>query len=179
MTIDRHDFQRLLFRTAFCVMACDGEIDEREVNEIKLMNKSSAYFQGIDLSDELDELLSDLKTRGKQIVDELFDTLANLNISIVQELLILEVAFRIVYADEKVDENEIKFIRFLRSKLKIHEQIIRDRFGAVEFLFDKDYSQDIIMEETHHDLLASISIPEFKELYSIDFSKLANEEEGN
>ena len=53
--LERHEFQRLLFRTAFCLMACDGHIDEREINEIKKMNKSSAYFQGIDLSDELEE----------------------------------------------------------------------------------------------------------------------------
>lgn len=175
MTLDRPDFQRLLFRTAFCLMACDGHIDKREVNEIKLMNKSSTYFQGIDLSDELEELLSDLKAKGKQIVDELFDTLSKLDISMVQELLILEVAFRLVHADEKVDENEIKFLRFLRSKLKIHGEIIRDRFGVVEYLFDKDYSQDIVKEEAHQDLFATIAIPEFKELSIVDFSKFTNE----
>ena len=45
MTLERKEFQRLLFRTAFCLMACDGHIDSREVNEIKSMNKSSAFFQ--------------------------------------------------------------------------------------------------------------------------------------
>jgi hypothetical protein len=152
-------------------MACDGHIDEREVNEIKLMNKSSAYFNGIDLTDELEELLSDLKKRGKHIVDELFDILAKLDLGVVQELLILEVSFRLVHADEKVDENEIKFLRFLRSKLKIHDEVIRDRFGVVEYLFDKDYSQDIVKSKTHDDLLATIAIPEFKDLAIVDFSK--------
>lgn len=174
MTLERQEFQRLLFRTAFCLMACDGHIDEREVNEIKLMNKSSAYFQGIDLTGELEEFLADLKARGKHIVDELFDTLDKLDTSMVQELLLLEVAFRLVHADEKVDENEIKFLRFLRSKLKVHDEIIRDRFGVVEYLFDKDYSQDIVKTETHDDLFASIAIPDFKELVTVDFSKLTN-----
>ncbi len=175
MTLERPDFQRLLFRTAFCLMACDGHIDEREVNEIKLMNKSSAYFNGIDLTDELEELLSDLKARGKHIVDELFDTLKKLDASIVQELLILEVSFRLVHADEKVDENEKKFLRFLRSKLKVQDEVIRDRFGVVEYLFDKDYSQDIIKSEMHDDLFASIAIPEFKDLVTVDFSKSKDE----
>lgn len=175
MTLDRPDFQRLLFRTAFCLMACDGHIDEREVNEIKLMNKSSAYFQGIDLSDELEELLASLKARGKHIVDELLDTLEKLDTSMVQELLILEVSFRLVHADEKVDENEIKFLRLLRSKLKLHDEVIRDRFGVIEYLFDKDYSQDIIKSQTHDDLFASIAIPEFKDLATVDFSKFTNE----
>ena len=90
MTLERPDFQRLLFRTAFCLMACDGHIDDREVKEIKFMNNSSAYFRGIDLSGELEELLADLKEKGKHIVDELFNSLTELDISTVQELLILD-----------------------------------------------------------------------------------------
>jgi hypothetical protein len=175
MTVERKDFQRLLFRTAFCLMACDGHIDNREVNEIKFMNNSSAYFRGIDLSEELEELLVDLKAKGKIIVDELFETITELNISTVQELLLLEVAFRLVNADEKVDENEIKFLRFLRSKLKVHDEVIRDRFGVVEYLFDKDYSHDIVKSETHDDLFASIVIPEFKDFEKVDFSKFKND----
>ena len=173
--LERHEFQRLLFRTAFCLMACDGHIDEREINEIKKMNKSSAYFQGIDLSDELEVLLNDFKERGKHIVDELFDTLESLEISTVQELVILEISFRLIHADEKVDENEIKFLRFLRSKLKIHDEIIRDRFGVVEYLFDKDYSQDIIKSATHDDIFASLSIPDFKDLVTVEASQFTNE----
>jgi hypothetical protein len=173
--LERHEFQRILFRTAFCLMACDGHIDEREINEIKKMNKSSAYFHGIDLSDELEVLLNDFKERGKHIVDELFEMLESLEISTVQELVILEISFRLIHADEKVDENEIKFLRFLRSKLKIHDEIIRDRFGVVEYLFDKDYSKDIIKSATHDDMFASIAIPDFKDLVTVDFSKLTNE----
>lgn len=175
MTLERKEFQSLLFRTAFCLMACDGHIDEREVNEIKLMNRASAFFKGIDLSDELERLLVSLKNKGKHIVDELFDVLSKSEITIVQELLILEVAFRIVHADEKVDENEIKFLRFLRSKLKLHDEIILDRFGVVEYLFDKDYSKDIVKSETRSDLISTISIPELSELKTVDFSSFKNE----
>lgn len=179
MTLERPEFQRLLFRTAFCTMACDGHIDEREINEIKLMNKSSAYFQGIDLTDELYELLINLQTKGKHIVDELFDTLTKLDLSTVMELLILEVAFRTAHADKKEDENEIKFLRFLRSKLSVHDQIIHDRFGAVEYLFDKDYSQDIIKNEIRNAFFATVTIPEFKDLAIVDFSQFTNDNIGD
>lgn len=170
MTLERSDFQRLLFRTAFCLMACDGHIDNREVDEIKFMNNSSAYFRGIDLSGELEELLADLKNKGKHIVDELFNSLTELDISTVQELLILEVSFRLVHADEKVDENEIKFLRFLRSKLKVHDEVIRDRFGVVEYLFDKDYSQEVIKQDAKDDFLAHIILPDFKDFGAFDFT---------
>jgi len=173
--LERKEFQRLLFQSTFCLMACDGHIDDREVAEIRRMDKASIYFQGIDLSNELDELLNDLKEKGKHIVEELFKSLENLNLSSVQELLILEVSFRLIHADEKVDENEIKFLRLLRSKLKLHDEIIRDRFGDVEYLFDKDYSKDIVKEETHKDFFSTLAIPEFKTLAEYDFSRMMKE----
>lgn len=174
MIPERLEFQSFLFRLAFCVMACDGHIDDREVKEIRDMNKTSAYFQGIDLSDELDILLAELKTRGKHIVDELFEKLTKFDISTVQELLILEIAFRMITADKKHDENEIKFVRYLRSKLKVHDEIIRNRFGTVEYLFDKDYSHDVVRKETKEDLFSSVVIPEFKDIIAVDFSDLKN-----
>jgi len=152
-------------------MACDGHIDQREIDEIKLMNKSASYFQGIDLSGELDVLLKDLKEKGKHFVDELIINISLLDLSIIQELLILEVAFRMIYADAKVDENEIKFIRFLRSKLNLQDEIIRDRFGVVEYLFDKDYSKDIEKELVQKDFFSTIAMPEYKDLELVDFSK--------
>lgn len=175
MTLEKQELQKLLFRTAFCVMACDGEIHPDEIKEIKKMNKSSAYFQGIDFSDELDFLIVSLKTKGKFIIEDIGREIQNAKLSTVQELLLLEIILRMIYADNRVDENEIKLLRYFRSKLNLHDQTIRDRFGAVEYLFDKDYSQDIIRDEIKDELFASITIPDFKEIIEIDFSDLKNE----
>lgn len=170
MILEKQEFQKLLFRVAFCTIACDGKIDEMEINEMRIMDKSVAYFQGIDLSDELNDLVKLLKEHGKKIIDEMVNQIRTSNLSLIQALLILEVAFRLAYANKEEAENERKFIRFLRSSLNIPDQIIRDRFGVVDFLFDKDYSKDIVKTETQTDLLSSIKIPEMKELESVDFS---------
>ena len=167
--LDRKEFQILLFRTAFCLMACDGHLDEREIAEIRSMNKLSSYFKGIDLSVELEDLLKELKVKGKQIVDDLFESLIKYDLSIVQELLVLEIAFRIQNADEILHENEIRFIKVLRSKLKLQDQIIKDRFGVIDYLFDKDYSVIIQKEDLGNDYYDFISIPEIKEIEEIDF----------
>lgn len=175
MTLEKQQFQHLLFKVAFCTIACDGHIDEAEIKEMKALDKESIYFKDIDLSFELDNLLVTLKEKGKHIIDDLYAYLKATKLNPVQELLILEVAFRLAMANKEMDENEIKFIRFLRSHLDLHDEIIRDRFGAVEYLFDKDYSQDIVKSETYSDLLSTISIPEIKEIQSIDFSSFKDE----
>jgi uncharacterized tellurite resistance protein B-like protein len=153
-------------------MACDGHIDDKEVNEIKSMNKSSQYFSGIDLTQELEGLLSILKEKGSLIVDELFISISNANLSTVQELLILEVGFRMVNADEKLDENEIRFVRYLRSKLHVHNETIKDRFGFIEYLFDKDYSKDIEKKELHDDLVLSVTLSSISDLQILKLDRL-------
>ncbi|MCB0537818.1 MAG: hypothetical protein KDE33_09840, partial [Bacteroidetes bacterium] len=133
------EYKRILFKTAFCVMACDGHIDDREINEMKEIDKNTTYFKDVDLSDELDFLVTQVKTEGKKIVKSLLNTLRVTKLSMVQELLILEVALRMINADNKVEENEIKFLNLLRSKLDVENEIIRDRFGNIPYLTNMNY----------------------------------------
>src|SRR6056297_83930 len=95
-------FKKLLFKSAFCCMACDGHIDQKEIEEIKKMDTNTTYFGDIDLSSELEELISDLSKNGKKVVNDLFEELRKIELNPVQELLILEVVLRIIYADENI-----------------------------------------------------------------------------
>ena len=157
-------FKRLLFKTAFCCMACDGHIDQKEVDEIKKMDTNTTYFGDVDLSIELDILLNDLVKSGKKVVNDLFQELKEFKLNPVQELLILEVALRIIHADEKTDENEVKFLKLLRGRLDVYDEIIVDRFGRDNLLFDKKYSDDV--ETSVNEYVNNIELPKFKEFGS-------------
>lgn len=164
-------FKQLLFKTAFCCMACDGNIDDREVEELKLLDKRTTYFEDVDLSKELEHLISQFGSKGKKTVEELFQQLRDADLNTVQELLLLEVALRIINADEHIDENEIKFIHFLRSKLKVHDVTILDRFGKVELLFDLDYKNEITGGNLKQNMMDTIVLPEMEDLKSVDLSE--------
>ena len=75
--MEKNEFKKLLFKVAFCSMACDGHIDEREIDEMKMMDKNTSFFHDIDLSEELSELISELGKKGAQIINDLFKTLKN------------------------------------------------------------------------------------------------------
>ena len=135
------EFKKVLFKTAFCVMACDGHIDQLEINEMKKIDTNTSYFNDVDLSNELDDLVKEINVKGKIIFSELFKTLRNQKLTLVQELLIIEVSLRIMNADDKVDESEVKFINHLRSKLEVDNQILIDRFGSVPFLKNINYNK--------------------------------------
>ena len=162
------EFKKILFKTAFCVMACDGDIDELEIEEMKKIDSSTSYFNDIDLSSELTSLISSVKSRGKIVVQELFKTLRDNELSMVQELLIIEVALRIINADNKVDENEIKFLNLLRSKLDIANATLIDRFGSIPYLVNMNYDKLNVMD-SQKQFVDLMLFPESTRLKEIDF----------
>tara|TARA_B110000093_G_C12731837_1_gene310662 strand:+ start:154 stop:660 length:507 start_codon:yes stop_codon:yes gene_type:complete len=164
------EFKKILFKTAFCVMACDGDIDELEIEEMKKIDSSTSYFNDIDLSNELTSLISSVKSRGKIVVQELFKTLRDNELSMVQELLIIEVALRIINADNKVDENEIKFLNLLRSKLDIANATLIDRFGSIPYLVNMNYDKLNVMD-SQKQFIDLMLFPESTRLKEIDLKK--------
>ena len=161
------DFKKLLFKTAFCVMACDGNIDESEIEEMKKIDSSTTYFNDIDLSIELDNLISDLKNKNVKIVKNLFDSLRENTLSISQELLILEVTLRIINADNIIDENEVRFLNLIRSKLDVADKIISERFGKISYLKNLNYEEIQINESN---LINEINITDIKNWVDVNLT---------
>ena len=61
-------FNKLLLKTAFSCMACDGDIDKREVKLIKQLQKERKTFGEIDINAELDTLLLAINKDGHQFL---------------------------------------------------------------------------------------------------------------
>ena len=163
--MENKDFKKLLFKTAFCVMACDGSIDDLEIQEMRKIDSSTTYFSDIDLSDELDELINELHNKNIKIVKNLFDSLRENTLTISQELLILEVTMRIINADDVIDDNEVRFLNLIRSKLDLGNQIIHQRFGKISYLKNLDY-EDIGLNQS--DFIKEIEISEIKKWGEIE-----------
>lgn len=159
-------FKKILFKTAFCCMICDGNIDDNEIAELKKMNTETTYFGNIDLSDDLELLLLDFKQKNVKVINELFNELRELKLNPIQELLLLEVVLRMIYADKRIDDNERRFIRLLRGRLSVYDEILRDRFGNEELLFDNSNKTEIIDSEI--DRFSSIKLPSLTELSKLD-----------
>ena len=167
MEVSNKEFKKILFKTAFCSMACDGNIDDLEIEEMKQIDKNTSYFSKVDLSKELDKLIKKIKADGKKVISELFETLRNVDLNIVQELLVLEVAMRIISADNRHEKNEIKFLNLLRSKLDVDNEIILDRFGSVPFLDNMNYQKLNVNKKEHSDFINSVNFPELKNIKDI------------
>jgi len=106
--MNSQDFKKFLFRIAFSVIVIDGEIHHDEIEELKLIDKKTTYFSDTDLSEELNDLIEAFKNDGTAIVENILNNIRSMDLNQVQELLVLEVALRIVHADKRYDESEKK-----------------------------------------------------------------------
>ena len=127
-------FTNLLFDIACSAVTCDGHIDEKEIRELKHINSSTTYFKDIDLSKRLDRFLNNFKYNADQTINNILDHTKDEFLNPVEEMLVLEVALRLIYADTKIDEKEIKFIESVRSCLGLDDEMITQRFGVIDFL---------------------------------------------
>jgi hypothetical protein len=123
-------------------MACDGDIDQREVKQIKKLDKDQNVFGNIDIESELNVLLASINHDGQNFLREYFHQLKAITLTNEQELKIIEVAISTIMADEQVDYSELKFFKVIRSKLKIENDKILD----IHPEFEEYLEQDIISE---------------------------------
>ena len=143
--MDSTTFKKLLFEVACCTMACDFDIDEKEIQELHSIDKSTTYFKDIDLSLQLEDFLADItenETEGiKELVEkrinDLVERIKDAVLSPVEELLILEIILRLIYADTVIHENETNLLNSIRPVLSLSDEMITERFGRVDLLLKK------------------------------------------
>ena len=54
-------FKEVLLKVAVCAIACDGDIDDREIEMLHKIEKESPYFSALNLSDILEKSLDSCK----------------------------------------------------------------------------------------------------------------------
>jgi len=118
------DFQNFLLKSAIAVMACDGSIDNEEITEIKEMVSNEIYFMGFDYEKPFETNLNYIKSNGKKAINEYLSELSSLSLNDKQELRLIEILIRTIESDNNIENNEIKFLQLVKSKLNVSEETI-------------------------------------------------------
>jgi uncharacterized tellurite resistance protein B-like protein len=131
------DFQNLLFKSAVTAIACDGNISESEISAIQIMATDEIYFLDYKIDEPLQSNIANIKTNGKNAINQYLNELASADLTERQELLLVEVILRMIEADNEVKENEIKFLQMVKAKLKVSEETLIVKFARqIEYLVD-------------------------------------------
>lgn len=161
-------FNKLLLKTAFSCMACDGAIDKREIKLIKRLHKENKTFGDIDVNAEMDNLLIAINNNGHQFMRDYFDELSNSELTEINELNLIEVAIDTIKADEKVEYSEIKFFKVIRSKLKIDNERIVEKHPDFEDYLEQDIITDSYLARLQDDFFDTHISNKFELIIKID-----------
>jgi uncharacterized tellurite resistance protein B-like protein len=142
------EFQKFLFRSAVTTIAVDGEIHNSEIEEIKLLVNSTAYFLDFEYEHVLKEITTDINSKGKKSVNEYLISLAESELSEQQKIILIDVILRMIEADKSVHPNEIQFLHLVKAKIKISEELLLIKFPRqIDYLLEKnDYGENDIFD---------------------------------
>lgn len=172
-------FNKLLLKTAFSCMACDGDIDKREVKLIKQLQKERKTFGEIDINAELDTLLLAINKDGQQFLKDYFNELTTTELTEANELKLIEVAIDTIKADDKVEYSEIKFFKVIRSKLKIDNEPILNKHPDFEDYLEQDIITDSYLSRLQDDFFDTHISNEFELISEIDDDIFVNVKDKN
>lgn len=143
--METQDFEKLLIKSAFSCMVCDGEIDNNEMDLIKSLFRSSSFKATTNIDDLLNQFISEINSQGNDFL-RLF--LKELRIAVLteeEELKLIDFCLKTIYSDFEVKYNEIKFFKIIRSKLKVSNETILEKFPTKDIFLEKSF--DIIKEK--------------------------------
>lgn len=173
------NFKNLLLKTAFACMACDGDIDKREVKLIKKLHKEKKTFGEIDFNTEMDNLLIAINKDGHQFLKDYFNELTSSNLTEANELKLVEVAIDTIKVDDKVEYSEIKFFKVIRSKLKIANQPILDKHPDFEDYLEQDIINESYLSRLQEDFFNTHTSNKFELTSKIDSDTFDSLKENN
>ncbi len=174
--MEQQIFDKLLLKTAFSCMACDGDIDKREIVLIKTMHQNKKIFGNIDIDFELDNLLLQINRDGHQFLKSFFSELTASSLSEQNEMKLIEVAIETIKADEKIEYSEVKFFKVIRSNLKIKNDVILALHPDFEEYLEQDIISESYTRRLQDDFFDTKTLKEFQLISSINFDLLKSNE---
>ena len=143
-------------------MACDGQIHPKEIEELKQISDGTKFLDGLDIESELNIITAEFNERKRNFFSENFKQLAAAGLDESEKLIVMDVVLRMISADDRIDDNEAKFLRALKKRLDLSDELIRQRFGEVRELgIIKDQQYETVPVE---DLVSSFSVMDVPDL---------------
>lgn len=155
---------QLLLKTAFCCMACDGDIDEREINLIKKLEKDEQVFNVEDLEETLNQFIQAINQEGERFLKRYFEELKQTELTESEEIQLVKTALNTIEADEEIAYGEIKFFKIIRSNLKVSDQQILDELPGKEDYLEKDIMAEDYESKLQSEYFKVQELPEFQSI---------------
>lgn len=155
--------EQLYLMTAFCCMACDGEIATEEVALLREMAEKEQIFGQLDVQDLLNKYIQEINAKGQLFLNNYIESVKESSLTKDETLELIRIAINTIEADDQIEYSEIRFFKRIRKNLTITDEEILEVMPEKE-----DYLLPDVASSTDFDWnfsfpalnLAEFSLPE-------------------
>lgn len=114
----------LYLKTAFCCMACDGDIANEEVALLKDAATNEHIFDGLDVQGKINEYVAAINNEGRQFLNDYIEEVKNSNLDDESSLQLIKIAIDTIEVDNEIKYSEVSFFKKVRKNLSISDEKI-------------------------------------------------------
>lgn len=114
----------LYLKTAFCCMACDGDIANEEVALLKETATNEHIFDGLDVQGKINEYVAAINNEGRQFLNNYIDEVKESNLDDDSSMQLIKIAINTIEADNEIKYSEVSFFKKVRKNLSITDEKI-------------------------------------------------------
>ena len=138
----------LLLKTLFCCSACDGEIASEEIDLVKNLTEQQEIFNGMNVEETLNKYVAVINSEGKQFLRSYLNELSDTELSADDQIQLIDLAIKMIEADNQILYSEVKFFKKIRSRLNVDDSVILAALPESEdYLLPDISSEDKDFEE--------------------------------
>ena len=116
--------QDLLLKTIFACMACDGDIAPEEIQVLRELIANTDLFNELDVEVILKKYVDSM---NKYLSDVAEDALSK-----EEQMCLVDLAFKTIEADKRIEYSEVKFFKKIRVRLSLTDEEILAKYPDKE-----------------------------------------------
>lgn len=138
----------LYLKTAFCCMACDGEIANEEIALLKKKVASENVFDGLDVQGKINEYVSAINSQGGKFLNSYVGEVKEAQLDDASSLGLIKIAIETIEIDNEIKYSEVSFFKRIRKNLPITDEAILKVMPDKEDYLLPDVEDDSIFDWT-------------------------------
>ena len=124
--------QELLLRTIFACIACDGDIALEEVQLLRELIENTDLFKELDVEVVLKKYVDSINKDGVSFLNNYLSDIAENALSKEEQMYLVDLAFKTIEADKRIEYSEVKFFKKIRVRLSLTDKEILDKYPDKE-----------------------------------------------
>lgn len=126
-------------------MACDGDIAKEEIEMVKILCEKDDFFKNIESETYINNWIGEINERGSAFLQTFLSEINSVQLDKEEQLKLIELAFKTIEADNRIEYSEVKFFKKIRSRLSVSDEDVLEKFPEKEdyLLPDIDASETL------------------------------------